>query len=365
MRGRGTVYLTVPRRAMWCRALQEGAIPELDRNPGDCRLRPRTHQRPHTRETTNAGVAPTRLAGRFAWLCALALLAALPLASRAQTDVSGARDPDGIPRFPRSWVVSFEAQEHLAPREFIVSAVEKIRRELRIDEKLRVDATALRVTYQVPAGTPRDDVVGHYRRALGTDALFSCEGFDCGRSNAWASQVYGQAILYGPDRNQFYIAADRDGQLVSAYVIERGNRRIYAHIEVLQPEHAVSATGNAKLTERLAGDGFAEVVGVRPRRDGTIPAEGVDVLRNVAPQLRIFERQTLYVVCHLYGPEAGAHLLERAGNCARVAADELGEALAADDAPVLIPFAAGPLLPRAGGAASRIELVLPHRQQRD
>ena len=126
----------------------------------------------------------------------------------------------------------------------------------------------------MPAGTPRDEVIEHYRRALGADALFACEGFDCGRSNAWASQVYGQAVLYGPDRNQFYIAADRDGRLVSAYVIERGNRRIYAHIEVLQPEEAVSATGNAKLTERLAGDGFAGIGGVRPRRDGTIPPKG-------------------------------------------------------------------------------------------
>ena len=172
---------------------------------------------------------------------------------------------------------------------------------------------ALRVTYQVPAGTPRDEVIGHYRRILGADTLYSCDGFDCGRSNAWASLVYGQAVLYGPDRNQSYIAADFGGQLVSAYVIERGNRRIYAHVEVLQPVEAVSASANAKLTERLAGDGFSVIGGVRPRRDGTIPADGVRMLEEIAPQLRIFERQSLYVVCHLYGPESGEVLLERAG----------------------------------------------------
>ena len=152
-------------------------------------------------------------------LGAICGLVALPAAVQAQTDLPGARDPDGIPRFPRSWVVFFEQEDNLVPREFIVSAVEKIRRELRIDEKLRVDATALRVTYQVPSGTPREEVVDHYRRALGADALFSCEGFDCGRSNAWASQVYEQALLYGPDRNQFYIAADRVGKLVSASLV--------------------------------------------------------------------------------------------------------------------------------------------------
>ena len=280
-------------------------------------------------------------------------------------DLPGARDPDGIPRFPRSWVVFFEEEDGLVPREFIVSAVEKIRRELRVDEKLRVDATALRVTYQVPAGTPREEVTGHYRRALGGEELFSCEGFDCGRSNAWASQVYGQALLYGPDRNQFYMAADRDGQLVSAYVIERGNRRIYAHIEVLQPDVAVSAKLNAKLTERLAGDGFSVIGGVHPRRDGSIPADGVRVLEDIAGSLRIFERQSLYLVCHLYGPEPGEALLERAGACARAAVAELQRGLPPDGGPELIPFGAGPLMPRQGGTASRIELVLPHRQQRD
>ena len=332
---------------------------------GSCGFVPDVRRRRGARPAAAVCVAGAGWAWRIAWLCALATLAAAPLAVQAQTDVPGARDPDGIPRFPRSWVVFYEAEDKLAPREFIVSAVEKIRRELRIDEKLRIDASALRVTYQVPAGTPRDEVTEHYRRALGADSLFVCEGFDCGRSNAWASQVYGQAVLYGPDRNQFYIAADRDGQLVSAYVIERGNRRIYAHVEVLRPEEAVSAAVNAQLTERLAGDGYSVIGGVRPRRDGTIPADGVRMLEEIAPQLRIFERQNLYVVCHLYGPESGEALLERAGACARAVAAELQRGLSPDGGPELIPFGAGPLMPRQGGAASRIELVLPHRQQRD
>lgn len=295
----------------------------------------------------------------------MAWLALMPGMAQAATDLPGARDPEGIPRFPRSWVVAFEEDATFAPREFVVSAVEKILRERRIDQKLRIDAAALRVTYQVPAGTPREEVVAHYRRLLGPQALFSCAGRDCGRSNRWAHQVFGQAVLYGPDGNQFYVAADRDGLLVSAYVIERGNRRIYAHIEVLQPEQAVTATANADLTERLAGDGYSPIGGVRPRRDGTIPDEGVRMLQDIAPQLRIFERQRLYVVCHLYGPEAGGVLLERAGSCAEAAAEELRLGLAGDTGPELIPFGAGPLLPRADGAAARIELVLPHRQQRD
>ena len=266
-----------------------------------------------------------RLSGRSPlWFCLLSCLllhlALLAEPVRAQSDLPGARDPDGIPRYPRSWVLLFEEENNLAPREFIVSAVEKIRRELSIDQKLRVAATALRVTYRIPPGSPRAEVIDHYRRVLGAHALFVCEGRDCGRSNAWASQVYGQSVLYGPDGNQFYLAADVGGRLVSAYVIERGNRRVYAHLEVLQPEGAVSAAVNAQLTEKLAGDGFFVIGGVRPRRDGTIPEAGMLELGSIAPQLRIFERQKLYVVCHLYGPEAGDVLLQSAEECATTAA---------------------------------------------
>ncbi len=299
------------------------------------------------------------------WLVLVLVLVLAPSLAAAASDVPGSADPPGVDRFPRSWIIAYERQDDFAPREFIVSAVEKIRRELRIEQKLRLDATAVRIIYQFPAGVPLSEVIDHYEKALGSEALFSCRGRDCGRSNGWANQVFGQAILYGPEANQFYIAADMGGQLMSAYVIERGNRRIYAHVEALQPREAIEVVTNAELTEELAGNGFATVAGVRPRRDGSIPDAGLRTLRGIAPRLRIFERLTVHVVCHLYGPEATALMLERSTECAEAARDALGEGIDADAAPNLVPFGAGPLLPRVGGAVPRIELVLPHRQQRD
>ncbi|MCY4343490.1 MAG: DUF4892 domain-containing protein [Gammaproteobacteria bacterium] len=293
------------------------------------------------------------------------LLALTPGLAAAAADVPGAADPPGLDRFPRAWIIAHESQDELAPQEFIVSAVEKIRRELHIERKLRIDATAVRVTYRIPAGVPLREVIAHYEKALGANALFSCRGRDCGRSNGWANQVFGQAILFGPEANQFYIAADVNGELVSTYVIERGNRRIYAHVEILQPSKAVEAVTNAELTEQLAGNGFVALAGVRPRRDGSIPDDGLAKLRSLSARLRIFERLTVYVVCHLHGPEDTALMLERSTACAEAARDALGEGIDASAGPNLIPFGAGPLLPRAGGAVARIELVLPHRQQRD
>ncbi len=285
--------------------------------------------------------------------------------THAAEDVPGSADPQDVARFPRAWIVNYEQDGNASPREFIVSAVEKIRRELRIDQKLRIAATEERVTYQIPSGTPLGEVIEHYQRALGPTALFECRGRDCGRSNGWANQVFGLAVLFGPDRNQFYIAAELGGRLISAYVIERGNRRVYAHVEVLHPIEAIEAMTNAQLTEDLAGDGFAVIDGVRPRRDGSLPDASVEVLEGLAPRLRIFERQTVFVVCHLYGPEETTALVDRSDQCGRSVIEVLANAIGPGAGPELVAFGAGPLFPRVGNNVSRVEFVLPHRRQRD
>ena len=298
-------------------------------------------------------------------LCWGVVLCAAWCSVHAAEDVMGSGDPPGVERFSRSWIVGYAQDSDASPREFIVSAVEKIRRELRIRQKLRVDATAERVTYQIPAGVALDEVIEHYQRALLAGVLFECRGRDCGRSNGWANQVFELAVLYGPDANQFYIAANLDGRLISAYVIERGNRRIYAHVEVLHPVEAIEALTNAKLPEVLAGDGFAVVDGVRPRMDGSLPDASIEVLEGLASRLAVFERQTVFVVCHLTGPEATAALVERSEKCAERVVEVLAKAMGSGTSTKLTTFGAGPLLPRTGRPSSRVELVLPHRQQRD
>jgi len=276
-------------------------------------------------------------------------------------DVSGSRDPLGLARYPFAWIEKYSLDEQYMPREFIISPVEKIRRDLRIKRKVRISATFERSTYRIPAGTSRDDVVEHYVRLLGSEELFACEGRDCGRSNQWANDVFKIAFLYGPDVNQYYLAANHDGHLVSVYIIERGNKRIYAHLEVMKPDSEFSVELNDKLTERLAGDGFVVIEGVTPRVDGTLPAEGESVLTNIAKQLHIFNGQRVFVVCHLYGSTSAEKLLEAATSCS----ERASQILTSEEGPELVSFSAGPLLPRAAGAIPRLELVVPHRLNRD
>lgn len=273
-----------------------------------------------------------------------------------ERDLSGSRDPLGLARVPHSWIVGYNRDDDLRPREYALGRVDKTRRDVRVEHEVRASATREWATYEMPAGTQQQDVIDHYLRLLNTEALFSCRGRDCGRSNLWANEIFKIANLLGPDQNQFYFAGERGSALIALYIIERGNKRIYAHLEVLEPEARVALSQNDAVLEQLAGRGQAILEGIAPDREGNFGAEAVSRLGALQAGLLVFEGQTIYVVCHLYGSQPAARLIELSTACSGRAAGLLGS----EGGPELVPFGAGPLLPRTGNG-SRIELVLPHR----
>ncbi len=126
---------------------------------------------------------------------------------------------------------------------------------------------------------------------------------------------------------------------------------------MLKPQREVALSHNAEVFDRLAGDGWAVIDGVVPDRSGAFQDEAIAALQALAGGLDVFQGQTIYVVCHLYGSEPGEALLARSGRCAEGAV----AALTRPGGPRLVPFGAGPLLPRVG-SDSRLELILPHRR---
>jgi hypothetical protein len=286
------------------------------------------------------------------FLALLALSAAQPTEA---ADAAGARDPLGIGRVPDSWIFAYDRDDTLKRREYALGRVDRSRRDVRVEHEVRPSASREWATYEMPPGTQTEEVIRHYLEALDTEPLFSCRGRDCGRSNLWANEIFRQATLYGPDANQFYFAGELDDDLVALYVIQRGNKRVYAHLEVLRPEREVALDLNREILEKLAGNGLALVEGVAPDRMGTFDDVDAERLAELAAGLGIFKGRVLYVVCHLYGPEPATELIARSSDCAERAAEQL----VSEGGPELVPFGAGPLLPRIGMSA-RLELVLPH-----
>ncbi len=304
------------------------------------------------------------------WLGALLVLLAAqaPAAMAAAEDTPGSRDPFGVSRYPRAWIVDYRRDEEVRPREFVTSRVDRIRRDLRVPGLLRVDGLLESVTYRIPDGVAVADVVAHYAEQLGSDVLFRCQGRGCGRSNDWANQVFNQAILYGPDTNQVYVAREWQGRLVALYAIERGNQRTYVHLRFVEPMGGLGLEPNALLVQRLNERGWASVDGVEPGPDGSIDTAGRRLLEALAGPLAEFAGQPIYVVCHVYGPQQPQALLDASRRCAEAGVEAIAAGSTAAGSTAagagsgeleLQAFGAGALLPRPNLRRPRLEIVLP------
>ena len=288
-------------------------------------------------------------------LSARVVVALAAVTSHAAEDLAGAVDPPGLERFPGSWIVAYTPPAMLRSYEFVTGRVDRSGRTTRVDDSMRVAAEVVRVTYRAADGTRFDEVVEHYRDQIvgrGADVAFTCEARDCGRSTSWANSVFGVKELVAPDSSQFYLAARSDRTLIAVYVVQRGNRRVYAHVDLGTTDAPPVATDTG-LVGQLREQGFAVVADVVVGLDGGLDAASLAAVNAVAGQIAALDAGTLYVVCHLDagGPEAS---MARSAACAETVVAQLrGAGITA------FGFGGGPLLPRAGFPANRVELVMP------
>ncbi|MDX1754942.1 MAG: DUF4892 domain-containing protein [Marinobacter sp.] len=123
----------------------------------------------------------------------------------------------------------------------MLSPVREVNDEIRSESVARVPVDGKGHLLQIDTDSNRREAREYYRRALaalGAKILFECSGRECGRSNVWANQIFGQAILYGRDANQDYIAAavrqNDTSYLLLVYTVTRGNNREYVWTEQLE-----------------------------------------------------------------------------------------------------------------------------------
>ena len=271
--------------------------------------------------------------------------------------------------FPDALTVRTYQSEDEEAYDFILSPVETAARELQIDESVRMSAHYFRETWEMPRSARFDEIRDYLRGRLleeGFTTLFDCEGRDCGRSNLWANHIWRLAVLYGPNASQFYLAMQHedDGLLAALYLVQRGNRRIYANLDIVEPVEMPRFETTSMIASQLRESGRFRLDGMTPSsawlrglREGLSEAIRQS-LPPMAEQLSLLSGERVYVVCHLYGPESTEELLEASNRWASLLVAELQ----VEGGPELIAFGVGPLSPVSGEAgASRVELVLPDR----
>ncbi len=329
-------------------------------------------------------VGPCQFVSRL--LPLVILLAGFPAVSAAQSAgvVEGFSDHSLIAGFSDSEIIERELLRNINYR-IVLGTLERVRGEVipENSERLRGDVT--KITYEVSQEFTSGDVYAFYQEQLTAknyELLYSCQGRDCGSSNYWANDVFRNRILYGPERNQYFMAFRAGSALesdphFSLYIITRVNRKIYAHIEIIEPAGtqeseqiaAIIEVEGAQVLEQLGSSADSNLL-QRLREQGSVILPPVNFQSNdrlatpvdmepLVSALNSDQTLSFYVVAHLkQDGQSLQELMQR--SLAR--ANSLRQALIASGiaAQRIEAAGVGPLAPicASGNCEERIEIVL-------
>ncbi|MBL4892273.1 MAG: DUF4892 domain-containing protein [Rhizobiaceae bacterium] len=311
------------------------------------------------------------------------LLLGFPLVSVAQSDdvVVGFSDHSLLSGFADSEIIERKLQRNINYR-IILGALERVRGEVIPEDSRRLRGDVTKITYEVSQEFTGDDVYAFYQEQLTSknyELLYTCKGRECGSSNYWANDVFRNRILYGPERNQHFLAfransADESDPYFSLYIITRVNRKIYAYLEIVEPAGTQDSEQIAAIAETPVADAGSSVSGLsflqRLREQGSVVlptysfqsndrlSVPVDVASLVLA-LNSDQALSIYVVAHL---KQDGQPLQELMRRSLIRANSLRQALIAAgvDAERIEAAGVGPLAPRCieGSCEERIEIVL-------
>ena len=253
--------------------------------------------------------------------------------------------------FPQSELISSEQRQEPDYR-LMLSGIMKINGQIRADHEQRLQASLTRMTWQLPGGYNPESGFNFVRAQLNNKSaqvLFECSGRQCGPSNIWANDVFGQARLYGVDNSQFYAAFRLEQAHVALYVVRRGNGRVFMHLDVLENEHK-TGTEPAVL---LAQQGYVELP-FWPESPDRAVAALLDLMQGVPSQ-------ELWLVVHWQGQD-----LELTVRQSQEAADRLLRLVADKGGNIrnLKARGVGGLVPSVLGSRQQVAIVVMRQGRR-
>lgn len=279
---------------------------------------------------------------------------------------SGAVDHELIERFPGAEIVDYRTPGTTNYR-LALDRMQRVNGRVSAGREERVNGTLTRITYRIPEGYSGADVFAHYSAQMLASGpeLYRCQGRGCGSSSFWANDVFENRILYGPEAEQYYIAStlgsaeQRVSAYLALYVITRGNRRVYAHLDIIELPNLVSDSRTRSpqaLALHLQQQGSLTLQGIGFDARDQFQDDGgfsvlLDTLRN-SPLIKV------YIVAHLGGEGALEDLLARSTQRAQSLASALIAAGIIETR--VLAQGVGPLAPAClqGPCAERVEIVL-------
>ncbi len=303
-----------------------------------------------------------RMAKRILFTVLLGLMSTGAFAQLAPSD---ADDHALVTRFLGAEIVDYRTPG-ISNYRLALDRMQRVNGQVSAGKEERIRGTLTRITYRIPDGYPGADVFEHYSEQLlaAGSELFRCQGRGCGSSNFWANDVFENRILYGPEAEQFYMASSVTNAnasisaYIALYVVTRGNRSVYAHLDILELNELQStapSTTPEALALQIQQEGGAQLNGVSFNSQDQLSDEGgLNLLRDTLINEPLLQ---VYIVSHLSGEQSLAQLQERSQRRAQTIVDAL--VAMQIDASRLSAQGVGPLAPvcRQAPCAQRIEVV--------
>jgi len=183
----------------------------------------------------------------------------------------------------------------------ILSVPRQINYQLRIKDKLRLNAIGFANTYQINDGHSAKEAFEFYRSKalkLGSEELFQCQSRDCGSSNTWANKIFNVLFLYGKNQSQHYYVGlfnnKKQPFIIILYAVERDNGRSYIHSEILKIRD-INTLG--KFKQRLLRAPSFFIVRF-PSTEPVSPILDARLMRTLKKQAFAQTKKTLYLVGH-------------------------------------------------------------------
>ena len=271
-----------------------------------------------------------------------------------------------MPRFPDSEMTSLEFVEDTNYR-LILSSLQRTRGLVSSEnsEMLRGDIT--KIIYEVASEFSGQDVFEYFKKEASErnyKILFSCSGRECGSSNYWANDIFGNRVLYGPERNQYYSVFDAatEGRedFVAMYIITRGNRRVYVYFEFIEPggtQSRIDIFDSDRLLSELQAERSVVLKNIEFENDLSLTRDS-----DISYLISLLEKNPslkFYLVAHLYQEGVKSdELIARSHQRANVLLQLLlGNGI---DREQIEAYGAGPFAPNCGAerCTDRVELVM-------
>lgn len=182
------------------------------------------------------------LVGLKAVSCSCAVIILLMASGAARADEHNPLAFLGIDAWPHA---SFLRGSDKADVDYLLGLgpMQKIRGQWAPEQSLRIDGRLQRATWMVRSGYQSVEGMAWIEEAIRAQSvyeveeMFRCQRLKCGSSAEWANRIFNERVLYGPDRNQVYVALKLHNAQTSHYVIlyaiQRSNMRQYLHADVM------------------------------------------------------------------------------------------------------------------------------------